>query len=286
MVAGRTLTSHSRLPLNRQEQPIMTNDKSAEASGVYAERYVAFIDILGFSEHVRRSERVADDAQKLINVLNKTARTWIGTDLQPTHDVLGVDFRSTAFSDCIVLSEAVSPKALQYLLFRVSQFALDLLASGFLLRGAIAKGLLHHSERVVFGPAFLNAYDSERNVAKYPRIIVDRGTHEDFLDLPNAQLNEVFERFIRPDLRHADDGPVFVDIFSGYRIAGHIPHERVRMIGEACRESIQEKLDRSIHNPAHYEKLRWLAIYWNSVRPQTDHVIFPAARDFQKRNGA
>jgi len=264
----------------------MTNDKSAEASGVYAERYVAFIDILGFSEHVRRSERVADDAQKLINVLNKTARTWIGTDLQPTHDDLGVDFRSTAFSDCIVLSEAVSPKALQYLLFRVSQFALDLLASGFLLRGAIAKGLLHHSERVVFGPAFLNAYDSERNVAKYPRIIVDRGTHEDFLDLPNAQLNEVFERFIRPDLRHADDGPIFVDIFSGYRIAGHIPHERVRMIGEACRESIQEKLDRSIHNPAHYEKLRWLAIYWNSVRPQTDHVIFPAARDFQKRNGA
>jgi hypothetical protein len=42
----------------------MTNDKSAEANGVYAERYVAFIDILGFSEHVRRSERVVDDAQR------------------------------------------------------------------------------------------------------------------------------------------------------------------------------------------------------------------------------
>ena len=37
----------------------MTNDKSAEANGVYPERYAAFIDILGFSEHVRRSERVA-----------------------------------------------------------------------------------------------------------------------------------------------------------------------------------------------------------------------------------
>ena len=75
--------------------------------------------------------------------------------------------------------------------------------------------------------------------------------------------------------------PVLVDIFSGYRIAGHILHERVRMIGEACRESNQEKLDHSIHNPAHYEKLRWLAIYWNGVRPQTDHVIFPTARDFK-----
>ena len=163
-----------------------------------------------------------------------------------------MDFRSTAFSHCIALSEAVDPKALQYLLFRVSQLALDLLASGFLLRGAIAKGLLHHSERVIFGPALLYAHDSERNVAKYPRIVVDRGTHEDFLNLPNAQLIQVFDRFIRPDLRHADDGPVFVEVFSGYRIAGHIAHERIRMIGEACRESIQETLDHSIHNPAHY----------------------------------
>jgi hypothetical protein len=36
-VAGRTLTiAGLRIP---EEQPIMTNDKSAEANGVYAERY-------------------------------------------------------------------------------------------------------------------------------------------------------------------------------------------------------------------------------------------------------
>jgi hypothetical protein len=183
-----------------------------------------------------------------------------------------------------VLSEAVSPKALQYLLFRVSQFALDLLANGFLLRGAIAKGLLHHSENAVFGPAFLKTYDLERNTAKYPRIIVDRGTHEDFLQLQTVQLNEVFDKFIKPDLRHDDDGPVFVDIFSGYRTSEHIPYERLVLTGEACRASIQAKLDESIYHPAHFEKLRWLAIYWNSVRPQAEHVIFPAMRDFKKRN--
>ena len=152
-----------------------------------------------------------------------------------------------------------------------------------MLRGAIAKGLLHHSEHAVFGPAFLKAYYLERNIAKYPRIIVDRGTHEDFLELQTVQLNEVFDKFLRPDLRHDDDGPVFVDIFSGYRISEHIPYGHMVVTGEGCRASIQAKLDESIYNPAHFEKLRWLAIYWNSVRPQPERVIFPAVRDFGKR---
>jgi hypothetical protein len=261
------------------------NEKRAETNSVYTERYVAFIDILGFSDHVRRSAHAADEAEKLIGILNRIARTWTDPELQITHSALGVDFRSTSFSDCTVLSEAATPKALQYLVFRATQFALDLLANGFLLRGAIAKGLLHHSEHAIFGPAFLNAYDSERNVAKYPRIIVDQRTHEDFVDMQDAQLGEAYDRFIGPNLRHDDDGPVFVDIFSGYRNAEHIPYERVRITGDACRENIQAKLDQSIYNPAHYEKLRWLAIYWNGVRQQAEHVIFPVMRDFRKRNG-
>jgi len=260
------------------------SENAAATGSVYSQRYVAFIDILGFSEHVRQSEHASAEAQKLIQILNRISQTWADKTLQATHDTLGVEFRSTSFSDCTVLSEAVTPKALQYLLFRVSQFALDLLANGFLLRGAIAKGPLHHSEQAVFGPAFLKAYGLEQDIAKYPRIIVDQGTHEDFLQTQTVNMGEVYDRFIRPDLHHSDDGPVFVDIFSGYRIAGHIPYERIVMTGEACRASIQAKLDRSIYNPAHYKKLRWLAIYWNSVRPTEEHVIFPAQRDFRRRN--
>jgi hypothetical protein len=255
-----------------------------QGTTVYTERYVAFIDILGFSDHVRQSEHSPAEAQKVIEILNKITRTWTDKALQVSRDKLGVDFQSTSFSDCSVLSEAVSPKALQYLLYRVSQFALDLLANGFLLRGAIAKGLLHHSETAVFGPAFLEAYDVERKIAKYPRIVVDRGTHEDFLQLETVQLDNVFVKVLKPGLRHAEDGPVFVDIFAGYRGSEHIGYERAIVTANACRESIQAMLDQSIYNPAHYEKLRWLAIYWNGARPQAEHVIFPAARDFARRN--
>ena len=34
---------------------------------------------------------------------------------------------------------------------------------------------------------------------------------------------------------------------------------------QACQRAIQNLLDDSIHEPKHYEKLRWLAIYWNST---------------------
>ena len=97
-------------------------------------------------------------------------------------------------------------------------------------------------------------------------------------------MEEVFDKSIKPDLRHDDDGSLYVDIFSGYRGREHLGFERLIVTAHACREKNQAKLDESIYNPTHFEKLRWLAIYWNSVRPQSEHVIFPAMRDFNKCN--
>jgi hypothetical protein len=51
---------------------------------VYKERYVAFIDILGFSNHVRQSEHSQAEAQKLIDILNRITRTWTDKALQVT----------------------------------------------------------------------------------------------------------------------------------------------------------------------------------------------------------
>jgi hypothetical protein len=201
-------------------------------------------------------------------------------------NALAEDFKSQSFSDCTVLSEAASPKGLHYLLVMVTQFALDLLQNGFLLRGGIAKGALHHSANAVFGPAFLDAYYLEQQIAKYPRIVVDRKTHKDFELNPSP---ETFDKFIKPDLRHDEDGPVYVDVFSSFRILdGQIP-PRVTLTAQACRANIQEKLDNSIYIPAHYEKLRWLALYWNAVRQmQVTHglepIEFPINRDWKKHN--
>ena len=252
------------------------------AENVYSERYVAFIDILGFSSHVRQSEHVPSEAKKLLNIMDSISDRW--AELENTHAVLGEEFKSQSFSDCTVLSEAATPKGLHYLLLMVTLFALDLLENGFLFRGGIAKGFLHHSKNAVFGPAFLDAYDIERNIAKYPRIIVDQKTHQDFIRNPNP---ETWDKYLQPDLRHADDGPVYVDIFSAFKFSGKLP-KRIEKYRTKCRENIQAKLDASIYVPTHFKKLQWLATVWDKTvereSGRNQWIVFPAQRDFEKRN--
>jgi hypothetical protein len=183
------------------------------------------------------------------------------------------------------MSEAATPKGLLYLLLMVTQFSLDLMANGFLVRGGLAKGLLHHSDKAVFGPAFLEAYALERDIACYPRIVVDRGTHKDFED--HRSLADNWDDFTRPALRHDEDGPVFVDVLSAFRVnTTHLP-SRIPVTGQAIRANVQKQLDDSIYNPAHFKKLRWLAIYWNGVRTSgrsdlLEPVNFPAAREWRQ----
>jgi hypothetical protein len=60
--------------------------------------------------------------------------------------------------------------------------------------------------------------------------------------------------------------------------------------GQSCRASIQNLLNDSIYNPRYFEKLRWLAIYWNSVRlgqPPIDllePVDFPNMKNLDDKN--
>jgi hypothetical protein len=257
---------------------------TTDTANVYSERYVAFIDILGFSSHVRQSEHSPSEAEKLVKIMNRISSHWSDKALLVTHDIYGEDFRSQSFSDCTILSEAATPRGLHYLLFRVTSFAVDLLANGFLSRGGIAKGPLHHSDSAVFGPAFLRAYDLEQHVADYPRIIVDQNTHQDF----NFPSPVTWDKNVQPDLRHADDGPVYVDIFSWFKFPGQSPYERIEMLRKECRDNIQVKLDASIYVPAHYKKLQWLMTVWNRTvereSGRNQWIVAPAQRDFEKRN--
>jgi hypothetical protein len=251
---------------------------NTEAGNEYSERYFAFIDILGFSSLVRKSEHSPLEAEKLVAIMKRINDRWSDSALQPTHGILGEDFKVQSFSDCTVMSEAASAKGLQYLLMMVTQFAVDLLGNGFLLRGGIAKGALHHSQYAVFGPAFLRAYDLERNIAEFPRIVVDQLTHEDFEANPSP---ESFDKFIQPVLRHADDGPVYVDVFSCFKFTEALP-ARVELYRGLCRENIQAMLDASIYVPAHYKKLQWLAQIWNTTvenpSGRSEWIFSPAQR--------
>jgi hypothetical protein len=219
---------------------------------VYSERYVAFLDVLGFSEIVRQSVNLPGQAQKLIGTLENIANAGqeYGDDTVLKKD----DFRAL-----IVLSENASPAGLFHLLAAASALSLDLLANGVFTRGGIAKGMLHHSDKVVFGPAMLEAYRLESAIARYPRILVDKQTR---LDYQQPQFLEVCSKMDRsPKLSFDTDGPPFLDIFDLVRNAPSTQDDEIAK----CRAEIQIALDASVYDPKHFEKMRWLTIYWNGV---------------------
>lgn len=242
----------------------------ADDPTIYSERYVAFVDILGFSDIVRNSEHSPHQASALVGVLERIRARSLGG---AGDDLFGVDFKVQSFSDTIVLSDKVAESGLKWLLYSVEELTLDLLAQGILTRGGIAKGLMYHSEGVAFGPAFLNAYYLESTIANYPRVVVDRSVHNDYR-ARNKQTWETGE--FAPRLTHADDGPVYLDIFRKFKkLSGPRVASQLMTTGQSCRACIQNQLNNSIYNPRHFEKLSWLARYWNSAcvdKPPIDRM--------------
>ena len=101
----------------------------SEKNQIYSERYVAFVDILGFSDIVRNSERSPRQARALVSVLERIRARSLGGAVD---DLFGVEFKVQSFSDIIVLSDKVTEAGLKYLLYSVANLTLDLLAQGIL----------------------------------------------------------------------------------------------------------------------------------------------------------
>jgi hypothetical protein len=119
-------------------------------------------------------------------------------------------FQFQSFSDSVVMSTASTISGLIYLLYSASDLSLRLLSNGLLMRGAVAKGKLHHDKLVMFGPAFLTAYNIGTNIAKYPRVVLSPEFYEDYRRLrPGLKI---------PDVLLADDGPPYLNVFAGFRL--------------------------------------------------------------------
>ena len=235
----------------------------------YSERYVAYIDILGFSEIIKSSENNPRLYEALVKQLSEIQAR------EPIEGAEAVDFQFQTFSDSIVISTEL--RGLGYLLNAIANLTLDLMQEGLLIRGAIAKGKLYHKKGVMFGPAFIEAHRIEQTVAKYPRVVLSKQTYDDHKASTLQPLSIML----------TEDGPPCVDIFAPLKFLLSRQDTRIEgaEIATRCRTEIQQLLNTSIHNPSHYEKLHWLAIQWNIKIPATEgRIIFPLQVEFQQRN--
>jgi hypothetical protein len=148
---------------------------------LYREKYVAFIDMRGFSNLVRSA---AQDAEKQARIVEAIERLKDTACCNPT-----IGLMITYFSDCVVLSSDRTPAGLFEMLQSIRTIAENLLVVDVMVRGGLAVGDIHHDERFMFGPGMLEAYDLERLHAKNPTILASEPV---WADVEKAGLNELF----------------------------------------------------------------------------------------------
>ncbi len=185
----------------------------------YQQRITLFVDFLGFKAHVNRTISDPEFLAKLVRAMDRIGE--IGED----DNKFRKSQRVTQFSDCVVVSYLVEEEsAVFWLLCEIAFCVIDLAERGFLVRGALTVGSLHHTKKHVVGPAMVHAYELESQVAKYPRILIDK----EVLKVAAKAKSETHSgkeeaKFVKDFMTEDDDGLFYYDYVSWnsvVRVAG------------------------------------------------------------------
>lgn len=167
----------------------------------YSYGYVAFLDILGFSDLVLQKNTI-EEINKMINFVDKYRYLF------NTSDDLHVKIEF--FSDSIVMTiDDTSNKGLEQLFTAIYIATLALYQDiGLFFRGGITKGFYYHTPSTAFGPGIIKAYQLE-NEARYPRIIIDSEVVDSSLH-SDKPLTDYLE------IEKDNDGKYFYNYFVDY----------------------------------------------------------------------
>lgn len=220
-------------------------------SSDYEERYVAFIDILGFSSIISKTR--ADTG--LISVVYEALTSITRRAAASQSSVLGI--QATSFSDNVVISLPVSGPGLFHLFGMINNFSQELLSLGMLFRGAIAKGFALHTEEVIFGPALVDAYNLETKVSLHPRVMLSDPVMEDariHVGKSRGQ-KDLLRRLVREELYDVPYLSLFADWHEDDEAWKPESIAKLNVLSTIIERGLKE----NAKNPGVAEKYRWMA---------------------------
>jgi hypothetical protein len=235
----------------------------------YSERVVAFVDILGFADLVRRADKDVALRGEIIDALSRVRSVAPPSGGQ-------TDLRAQNFSDSLILSAHNSADGLWHLLLSVDALAWNLLQNGILIRGAVTVGGIHHDDQTVFGVGVNEAYRLESTIAKYPRVILS-GKAKVAADTYASQ-DQVWRTYRDSRLVRDVDGVWFLNFLVELGCFNRQDPSNSDMLqhplcqtGRDVRDLLQAKLDATVDQPDVYAKIEWMARYWN--REVAEHPV-------------
>lgn len=173
-------------PLSPLISPSPYIDESGNAQ--LRDSIVGFLDLLGFSQSIRITEKLAD-AQLLVNkilaAINDSrhyVRETLASEFAANPKGWGVKF----FSDNLVVGHPVEghnvtvESATRFVIRCAQRYQLRMAFNGFFLRGALSRGLLCLTDDIIFGSALLESYQLESKASIVPRVILSESLKDAF----------------------------------------------------------------------------------------------------------
>ena len=194
---------------------IFDNTKNFKGVG-----YVCFIDVLGFSNDILKNwKRKSSNPLEKILTVKKSIPGFTHFEEDDDSTTFGiytcrVNTISDSFTICFGFKDNMGFGDLAFgldvilnnLLYVWSTF----IGKGYTIRGAIDYGDIYWDENELIGPAFINAYRFESEVAKTSRVVVSSNLNKVLKDLFSIQRSTMIDHLMRK-FRKDIDGYIIVD---------------------------------------------------------------------------
>lgn len=265
---------------------------SSEDSGMrnsiiqnYKDSYVAFLDVLGFKEMVHNKED-----KKLTTYFN--AVNQVITGLRNIIKKQNIGYIVISDSIILTLSKALDVHSdienLRQLCIAIRRIQLELAINDIWLRGAVTSGQTYFDQtnNQIVGPAYINAYLLEDELAVFPRVILDNKLLSD-LDFENS------DQFIITINDGDDDKNVLYDWRKNISVSKHTIEQDVPLFIDYLSDilDVQESLHRVINNIKSsmysntriFKKFRWVADYLYTILLREENKNREISIDYRKQ---
>jgi hypothetical protein len=159
-------------------------------------KFIAFVDILGFSDLVKAEEQGGRDLSRpleLVKLLGSAEKKHLPSICPHSRRLAAdIDFKMTQVSDCVVVSAEVSPAGVMNLAHYCFGIAIMLLNKGALCRGYITRGNIFHDDHQFIGTGYVHAVQNEKSVAFMRADAQEEGT-------PFIQIDETVTAYVRDE---------------------------------------------------------------------------------------
>ena len=221
--------------------------------------YVCYLDILGFSFDIMNNwnNPYEDPLKKILKIkqnlpIKNPRETSVVIDTEEKYEYVSI---VKSISDSIIISFGLDEKPiLMDMMFGLLSFFgnikhiwLSLIKEGYTVRGAIDYGDIYWDEDEIIGPALINAYRLESDVARISRVVI------------SSDLNKVIKSILTPLV----DTELYKMLISNFRkdIDGYITYnptqlpsceeERFELIGQLnlLRDKVKDTLIKEKYTP-------------------------------------